>query len=68
MQQYKIVEILTIWKDRRLSWNASEYGNIKEIIRRKTQLDGKMWLPKIYLSEIFFLDDMFDYKLVDIVA
>ncbi|EYC18202.1 hypothetical protein Y032_0028g1728 [Ancylostoma ceylanicum] len=46
--------ILLIWKDRRLSWNASEYGNIKEIIRRKTQLDGKLWLPKIYLSEIFF--------------
>ncbi|ETN83497.1 hypothetical protein NECAME_01804 [Necator americanus] len=39
--------ILLIWDDKRLSWNASEYGNVKEITRRKTQLDGKLWLPKV---------------------
>ncbi|KAK6765964.1 hypothetical protein RB195_025713 [Necator americanus] len=46
--------ILLIWDDKRLSWNASEYGNVKEITRRKTQLDGKLWLPKVYLTEMFF--------------
>ncbi|KAJ1373431.1 hypothetical protein KIN20_035825 [Parelaphostrongylus tenuis] len=46
--------ILLMWVDRRISWNSSEYGNIKEITRRKSQLDGKVWLPKVYLTEIFF--------------
>ncbi|KAK6054325.1 hypothetical protein COOONC_08169 [Cooperia oncophora] len=42
------------WKDKRLAWNVSEYGNVREIIRRKSQLVGRIWLPKLYLTEIFF--------------
>ncbi|KAJ1347679.1 hypothetical protein KIN20_002806 [Parelaphostrongylus tenuis] len=40
-----------MWVDKRISWNSSEYSNIKEMKRRKSQLDGKVWLPKI-LSHI----------------
>ncbi|KAE9413607.1 hypothetical protein Angca_002840 [Angiostrongylus cantonensis] len=39
--------ILLMWIDKRISWNSSEYGNIKEITRRKSQLEGKVWLPKV---------------------
>ncbi|KJH45517.1 Neurotransmitter-gated ion-channel ligand binding domain protein [Dictyocaulus viviparus] len=46
--------ILLMWLDKRISWNSTQYGNIKEITRRKSQLDGRVWLPKVYLTEIFF--------------
>ncbi|KHJ99968.1 Neurotransmitter-gated ion-channel ligand binding domain protein [Oesophagostomum dentatum] len=46
--------LLLIWRDKRVVWNASEYGNIQEITRRRVQFDGKLWLPKVYLTEIFF--------------
>ncbi|KAK5964491.1 Neurotransmitter-gated ion-channel ligand binding domain protein, partial [Trichostrongylus colubriformis] len=46
--------MLLMWKDKRLAWNVSEYGNIREINRRRSQLVGRIWLPKLYLTEIFF--------------
>ncbi|VDL70228.1 unnamed protein product [Nippostrongylus brasiliensis] len=46
--------IALMWEDSRISWKPSDYGYVSEITRKRSQLDGRIWLPKVYLTEIFF--------------